>query len=340
MKVTYINNFNLIRLFASLQVTITHIFHYFNIDSFLLKILTLFPGVPIFLFISGFLVFESYKKSITGPKPYFNFFAKRFLRIFPPLVFCVFLSLISVFQSGYFNNLNIEFFSIIRWIFSQLTILQFYNPEFFRNYGVGVINGSLWTISVEIQLYLLTPIIYLIIKKNNIIMILLILIILLFLNILNIYNPFDTIYHKLYFVSFLPWALIFFFGILANKYFSLFQNLRKVPLLFFLLIYVIFYFFTKDLGWGNQINFFSLILLIFLIIKIAYSLPHLSNLILKKIDISYGIYILHMPVVNYLIYKNISGYSGAVLALLATIILSLFLWFFLEKKILNLKNKL
>ena len=246
MKVTSINNFNLIRLFASLQVTIVHIFHYFNIDSILLKILGLFPGVPIFLFISGFLVFESYKKSITGPKPYFNFFVKRYLRIFPPLIFCVFFSLISVLQSGYFNNLNIDFFSIIKFIFSQLTILQFYNPEFFRNYGVGVINGSLWSISVEIQLYLLTPIIYSIIKKDNITIILLILIILLFLNILNIYNPFDTIYQKLYFVSFLPWALIFFLGVLANKYFFLFQNLKKVPLLFLLLIYVFSYFFTKD----------------------------------------------------------------------------------------------
>jgi peptidoglycan/LPS O-acetylase OafA/YrhL len=40
---------------------------------------------------------------------------------------------------------------------AQLSIVQFYNPDFLRGYGVGVLNGSLWTISVELQFYVMLP---------------------------------------------------------------------------------------------------------------------------------------------------------------------------------------
>ena len=34
------------------------------------------------------------------------------------------------------------------------------HPDFLRGYGVGVLNGSLWTIPVELQFYALVPLIY------------------------------------------------------------------------------------------------------------------------------------------------------------------------------------
>ena len=59
------NNFNLIRLFAALQVAIVHSASYLNIDIQYLKFLDLFPGVPIFFFISGFLMIKSFKKNFS-----------------------------------------------------------------------------------------------------------------------------------------------------------------------------------------------------------------------------------------------------------------------------------
>ena len=58
-----------------------------------------------------------------------------------------------------------EFDLIILWFVSQITIGQAYNPNFFRDIGVGVINGALWTITVEILFYIIVPIICLIEKK-------------------------------------------------------------------------------------------------------------------------------------------------------------------------------
>ena len=48
------NNFNLIRLFAALQVAIVHSAAYLNIDITYLKFLDLFPGVPIFFLLVVF----------------------------------------------------------------------------------------------------------------------------------------------------------------------------------------------------------------------------------------------------------------------------------------------
>jgi peptidoglycan/LPS O-acetylase OafA/YrhL len=48
------NNFNLIRLFAALQVAIVHSASYLNIDIQYLKFLDLFPGVPIFFLLAAF----------------------------------------------------------------------------------------------------------------------------------------------------------------------------------------------------------------------------------------------------------------------------------------------
>lgn len=100
-----------------------------------------FPGVPIFFAISGFLISASWERSNSLRK----YFKNRFLRIYPALWFCFFLS---VFVTSLTYEFKIFTFDFFKWTLAQLTIGQFYNPDFFRDYGVGVVNGSLWTIPV------------------------------------------------------------------------------------------------------------------------------------------------------------------------------------------------
>ena len=60
------NNFDLIRLAAALQVASTHALPYFVPGSrswYLVRFLELFPGVPVFFFVSGFLISKSFEKN-------------------------------------------------------------------------------------------------------------------------------------------------------------------------------------------------------------------------------------------------------------------------------------
>src|SRR5947208_2952799 len=79
------NNFDLIRLFAALQVVLLHATYHLEISNSLwddfLKCVRPFPGVPIFFTISGFLIFASYDSNQSIKK----YLKNRYLRIYPLL---------------------------------------------------------------------------------------------------------------------------------------------------------------------------------------------------------------------------------------------------------------
>ncbi|WP_066801048.1 acyltransferase family protein [Sphingomonas soli] len=93
------------------------------------------------------------------------------------------------------------------------------------------------------------------------------------------------------------------------------------------------------IGTGNGINVVSYMLLSALIFSLAHYKPGLSNSLLQGNDISYGVYIYHMPIVNLFLYLGILGsawhFAGA---LALTFAVSLLSWFCIEKPALKLKK--
>ncbi len=78
-------------------------------------------------------------------------------------------------------------------------------------------------------------------------------------------------------------------------------------------------------------------LIVVLLVKFAYMrLSFLKEL--KGIDISYGIYIFHMQVFNYLKYKNFGQYEIIIFGFLLTLLFSLISWFIVEKPFLKSKK--
>lgn len=157
------NNFDLIRLFAAFQVAVFHATEHLGLPNNLVKVLSFFPGVPIFFFVSGFLIYRSYVN--VGLKDMRLFFLNRALRIYPALYVCFAVTAISIWVSGYWDLNEFRLNKFLVWTLAQLSFFQFFNTDLLRNYGTGVANGSLWTISVEIQFYALVPVLFVLFRR-------------------------------------------------------------------------------------------------------------------------------------------------------------------------------
>lgn len=148
------NNINLLRLLAACQVVVSHLIGHFDLapsDSPIVVAIRMFPGVPIFFLLSGHLIYRAWE---CDPNIWY-YLANRGLRIFPALWAAFAVTLVVLFLADQFDGTARQ---TGVWIIAQLTIFQFYNPEFLRDFGVGVVNGALWSIPVEIQFYFVLPV--------------------------------------------------------------------------------------------------------------------------------------------------------------------------------------
>jgi peptidoglycan/LPS O-acetylase OafA/YrhL len=69
----------------------------------------------------------------------------------------------------------------------------------------------------------------------------------------------------------------------------------------------------------------------------AYTMPGLSRA-LHGNDISYGVYIYHMPVINLLLYHGVTGTNGLLITAALVGVLGFLSWKLVEKPALALKR--
>lgn len=343
------NSLDAIRLFAASQVAVLHTCEFMfeeQTHNLFFDLIRLFPGVPIFFFVSGYLISKSYEST-----PSIAEYAKnRALRLFPALVLCVGLNIALVWSTGYLATVGATAKDVALLFFAKVTFLQFYNPDFMRHFGDGVLNGSLWTICVELQFYVLTPIIYLLFGKDkrvgNTLLIGMIAVFLIANRLLYLWEPAqgsELVLWKLYRVSFIPWIYMFLVGMLCQRNFATISGwLSKWPVVPMVLGYVVVaYVLTQYAGikTGNGVSPILFALVAPLILRLAYLLPERVNAVMKGNDISYGIYIWHMVIVNQMLYL---GYHEspveAAFAIAATVVIALLSWKLLEKPALRLKK--
>lgn len=344
------NNFDLIRLLAALQVAFLHVLHTLTPElstTTPAQILEVFPGVPIFFFISGLLISRSYERTRTQGE----YFRNRALRIFPALHVCVLLNILIIFATGYFQDIDASWTQIAVLYLAKTTIFQFYNPEFMRHFGDGVLNGSLWTICVELQFYLLTPILYRLFRfstthqriSNTWLIGLIIVSIICNRALYSLHSEYwDNNYWKLARVSFLPWIYMFLVGVFVQRNFGLFAKLLAHPyLLLSVPVYATYACAMRKYGLQMDNSFSPALFfpLVFSIFILAYSAPKLAKKLLNGNDISYGIYIYHVPIMNMFIFYNVIGKLGYTLATLCIAsALALASWMLIEKPSLRRKR--
>jgi peptidoglycan/LPS O-acetylase OafA/YrhL len=304
-----------------------------------LNVLRWFPGVPVFFFISGYLISQSWQNIKTDRVRVFA--SNRFLRLYPALFVCFFITLASIVGSGYIAAQGITIKQIVIWSVAQLTVVQFYNPDFFRGYGIGVVNGNLWTICVELQFYVLTPLVVWMISKRKWLAIVVCLGSLVLHIVNEHFNPRNTVAWKLFAIMFAPWIYMFIVGAyvasntaLRNYLCSLNPYLVLAAALSTGAVSEHFH-----LGAGNGSTLPAFLALSTLAMNLAYRQPTLANSILKRNDYSYGIYIYHTPVLNFLVYKGFdSTLPTFLLAIAIVAVLAALSWHLIESPALRRKK--
>lgn len=233
--------------------------------------------------------------------------------------------------------------TILIWTFTQATFFQFWTPDLLRVWGVGTPNGSLWTIPVEIQFYILLPIIVLTFKNVKLInkFIFFIVISILFnTSISDLRGEQEVLAIKLAQVSLLPYLYCFLTGSILFLYWNKIKYMIEGKAVFWLIIFALFIWITgiSPSYFPNIIEIIANFILSILTISLAFTLPNLSKF-LNGNDISYGMYIYHMLIVNSFISLGFIGdLKYLFVVIFITIVLSWLSWIFVEKRSLLLKN--
>jgi len=345
------NNFDLLRLLAAAQVVAVHLISMMpGLGSeAALKALSLFPGVPIFFFTSGYLIQASWH---AAPDPA-RYAANRLLRIFPALWLAVLfnLALILLF---YAEPMAENAGTATAWLLMQMSFLQSWNPAFLRGYGVGVANPALWTIPVELAFYIVLPLLSVLgarlRRPRAVLLAAALLSFALFVAVFWRLDPGNTLELAVRKVlaqsplSFVTWLWMFLLG--AGAFSMRTWLLPLVGGRFVVFGGVAVGVGVLSLGldlppWlhlpGNEIGLLNALANGAACLSFAYSWTGLSARLLQGHDLSYGIYLFHMPIANALIANGVVGGVGAGLAVAGTIACAGLSWMFLERRMLALK---
>lgn len=352
VRVDRSNLFDLVRLYAALQVLLQHGSAHLGFKlPVLVEALFFFQGVPIFFAISGFLVSISWLNKSSGSE-WKSYAVSRALRIFPALWAAALLGWLIALFCGKASFALSPLGAL--WLIGQGTFFTFFNPDQLRDLGIGVMNGSLWTIPVELEFYIAVPFLFCfmawLIKRTNRLIVFFVLAIVVvssfylqyFLG--SVVSPGDgqtagqgSIFYKLLKVSVLPYLGQFLIGSSFIVFLKALGQRRASLVL--IATGVIFGVLVKLFGLsGLPLVLFENFSLAALFVGIAlmhtrYRLPG---------DISYGLYLYHGLVINMLLiaFEGQVTVTVTVMYLVFSLLLSVASWLFIEKPCLAIRKRI
>lgn len=294
------NSLNMIRILAAFKVLYGHYRVHMNLvlPDWLTLLIEFIPGVPVFFFMSGFLIWNSVGRSRT----YKEYLSKRFWRIYPELWLGVAVEIIVV---AIFLWDSIPYGDLLMFTVTQSTILQFWTPDSLRGFGCGTPNGALWTICVLIQFYIIIWFIYRFYKNKKkgtwIIGILLTAAASVLMHSFSYKVP--TIIYKLVVQTVVPYLWLFLLGAFiaefAETILPVIKKYWAVPIIISIAVYLV----NIDIRAVQGYGLIRCVSVGIGLLGFAYQYPQLN---VKK-DISYGLYIYHMIVCNVMIELGLTG---------------------------------
>ena len=329
-KIMRNNAFDILRYFAAFSVMLLHYTYYAITMSeqeigflrVIRRIAEFFPGVVILFSLSGFLISASFERCKTKKE----FIKKRVFRLYPELWLCTLVNIIVVIFLAK-ERLDKTF---VMWVITQIFGIA-NTPSCLKSFASGSVNGALWTIFTEMQLYVVLGITYKWMKRLKQRGWCFLLLIGAGINLIcnylsqNIGGAAAKMIERL----FLPYAIWFLIGVFCyQKRERILPILKKYVwgiLLLFILnqkLALCSYGYYEDIVTGITLSFAT--------IGLAYTLPAIRI----KRDISYGIFLYHWILINIMIYldafNRMPWYVCAVLFISITLLIS-----FLSKEYIN-----
>lgn len=289
------NSFDILRLFAALQVMLMHFnsFYFREHETYLHGVgklwyhgVKLFPGVVILFTLSGFLSAYSLEKRNSVK----NFLIRRFYRIYPPLWLCTLINLLFLFVMAdvCFDR------GILIWIMTQIFGIA-NTPSFLKPFASGSVNGALWTILVEVQLYCLLAFCFHYLQRISKRVWICLLAVLVLLNRLSLMIGTGML-GKLIERVCIPYAAWFFIGVFFYLYREELLPAAKKYAWILLSIYIGYKLIGYELA-GYYTDLVTTILLPVIVIGLGYRLKAVR----VKLDITYEVYLYHWIIINLLI---------------------------------------
>jgi peptidoglycan/LPS O-acetylase OafA/YrhL len=330
------NNINFLRLLLAYVVVI---FHSQTLSGSQYPLEKLFDGhiaVCGFFIISGFLIIRSCWSSNSLQ----DYFIKRCRRLLPAYFFVIVICMIGL---SLFSNLSkVEYFKspqLIKYFIANIFFMNFLQPSLpgiFLGNGSQAVNGSLWTIKIEIGFYIIVPILSYILNKLKTKKRINFFLAFLYLfgnqyNFICLYisqkmgnRLIEELAHQL--PGFIQFFAVGIFCAVNYDFVHKYDKYLIIPGIIILAIYYIF---------GNE--YLLPIGLGIIIMFIGFHFHKLNN-IGKNGDYSYGVYIFHFPIIQILVS---SGYfkinkNITLLIVIGTVFSVAYIsWNILEKKILK-----
>lgn len=295
------------------------------------------PGVPVAFFfaISGFLIASSLDRDDNLKR----FAFRRALRIYPALWIAILVPLVLYCITGVLQiNIKDIIISLPLELLTGISLHAFDTPTG----GLG--NGSLWTISVQIQFYILIAVLWKPMKMLSTKVWMSILFSGIVLSCLDdAIMQYSNLFTKIYGYTVMPYLYIFFLGtflyLQRKKYIPWLKEHWKVLLLIFLL----WHWSSELLGIdkmlpGKYINVITGVFATVVVIATGFGIGKIRF----KHDISYSLFLWHMPVIDIL--RLIGGIENSILlfgiSMLVSILAALVSCKFVEEPILRLKTKI
>jgi peptidoglycan/LPS O-acetylase OafA/YrhL len=329
------NNFDAVRLFLALIVVFSHVGALTKQTAFNWFVLVFDSGFAVkgFFVISGYLVMNSYISSKSIP----IFIEKRVRRIYPGYLFAIGLCLIiglcltTIPVKEFLKSSYTLKYLIANGIF--LNFLQLSLPGVFTNNPLdNVMNGSLWSIKVEICLYFLIPLFYFLYKKYSSIMVTILIVTVSILWNIYFFKYSVSSYFSDKMSHQFPAYLSFF---VIGSYFAFnkhrLQNLRVMLIISGILFFAL-QFLSPISNYFLQPIFYSILIL-------WLSTSACNNINAGRYgDFSYGIYLLHFPIIQTYVYIGLYDWSpwGALtITIISTLMLAFVSWILIEKPMLK-----